>query len=459
MSTTPMQVKEQGSPGWWLTQLDASLKAKRPRLNLLHDYAHGNAPLMDIAANVREAYLAFQKRARTNFGGLVVDSMIDRTKVAAIRTGAEGNALSDSQAWAMWQANELDADSAALHRACFTMGEAFAIVGDIDPETDQPLITVEDPRNIAIARHRTRRRRVQVAMKTFTDEWTGSDHAYLYMAGGPGERALVWRAQRAKRYTKGGWAWVDEEPAVLPFEQVPVVWFPNLLDIDGKRTWGEFEQHLDVLDRINTTILQRVVIGAMQAFRQRAIMGLPLKDQNGDLIDYEGVFAADAAALWQLPPGAEVWESQITELRPLLEAARDDIKDYSAVTRTPLAELSPDSANQSAKGSELVESGLVHKVTERMESLSECWEQVVRLGFLWKGETERARATDMETLWMPPMLPSLAERFDAAAKAEAAGVAREHIMRTIVGMSPQEIARYASLERASDPVKADPTAA
>lgn len=428
------------SPGWWVSQLDSALSTKKARLDLLLSYDEGNAPLMDIAPNVREAYVAFQKRARTNFASLVVDAMIDRIQVAGIRTGASGDEYGDALAWEWWQANEMDADANVLHRAVFVMGEGYAIAGDKDPVTGVPLVTIEDPRHIAIATDPMRRRHVRAALKRFTDQWTGRDHAYLYLRGENGAPASVFHAENS---TRGGWEWLGE-PQTLPFSQAPVVWFPNQLGINGKSVFGEFEKHLDVLDRINSTVLQRLVTGAMQAFRQRILKNLPTEDEDGEPIDYEGMFPADPAALWQVPEGVEVWESQITDLTPMLMAARDDIKDLAAVTRTPLPSLLPDGANQSSANTDLVESGLIFKAMDRMASLSEPWEQLQQLQFLWAGDEQRAARRDMEILWMPPSIPSLAERYDAAAKAAAAGLPDAYIRRNVLGMTPQEMARYAA---------------
>lgn len=439
------------SPDWWLLQLERSMIAKRQNLNRLAAYARGEAPLMDIAPAAREAYLDFQRRARTNFAGLSVDVMLDRIHVAGVRTGAEGDEYGDQLAWEWWQANQLDADSTALHRSVFEMGEAFAIVGDIDPDIDAPLVTVEDPRNIAIARDPLRRRKIRTALKVFTDEWTGRDHGYLYMRGEDGARAEVWRAERSASIGSGGWHWLGG-PQMLPFSQVPVVWFPNLLDIDGKTYWGEFEQHTDVLDRINSTTLQRLVTASMQAFRQRILKNLPDKDEDGNVIDYDGMFAADPAALWRVPADVEVWESQITDITPMLLANRDDVKDFAAVTRTPLPALIQDAANQSSANTDLVKSGHLYKCADRIQSLSESWEEVEQLQFLWAGDTVRASRRDMEILWQPLDIPSMAERFDAASKASAVDVPEAYILSQILGMTPQEIRRYAQQDAADDAV-------
>lgn len=452
---TPVeQDAPQLSPGWWLQKLDAALAAKQPRIATLNAYADGNAPLMDVkvADSVKDAFREFQRRSRTTWADLIVDVMLDKIRVAAIRTGANGDEFGDDQAWAWWQANQLDADSRALHRSVFVTGEAFVIVGAMDKEIDAPLTTIEDPASIAIATDPRRRRVLRAALKRFVDEWTGVDHAYLYLRGQGDVGATVFRGEAT---SDGSWRWVGDGPQTLPFTRVPVVWFPNLLSINGKRWFGEFEKHIDLIDRINSDVMQRMVITAMQAARQRVMHNLPTHDKNNNPIDYDGVFAADPAAIWNVPKDVEVQELAATEPAGLLQTARDDIKDLSAVTRTPLPALIQDAANQTGENARMIEGGQNHKCADRIASLSEGWEEVALLQFLWAGDRERAKARDMEILWNPLEVPSMAERFDAASKAEAAGVDRGYIQREILGMSPQAIKR--ALANVPD-LPADPAA-
>lgn len=457
----PLDPSQVGSPDAWLTRLAASLDKKRDHHERMRAYARGEADLPEIAnPAVRSAFALFQQRCRTNFAGLAVETMLDCMHEAAFRLGADGDALGDRLAWDMWQANGLDADMPALRRDVFVTGEAFAMVGAPDPVTGIPVATVEDPANIAAAHDPLRRRRLRAALKVWVDPWMGTDHAKLTLRGdllGEGAPTTVWTAERTSSQLKGAspeWQWVGD-PKPLPFAHMPIIWYPNLLATDGVTTCGEFEQHIDVLNRINTTVLQRLVIAAMQAFRQRVLEGLPMFEQdiNGNpimdpttgqpkLIDYDQIFAADPAAIWQVPAGVKVTELATTDITPLLTAARDDVRDFAAVTRTPLPALAPDAANQSGANTELVESGLVHKVVDRMTVISESHEDLLRVMFAWKKDN-RAKLPDIETLWLPPQLPTFAERYDAASKAIAAGVPRDWVMLNIVGMSPQELARAA----------------
>lgn len=436
-----------GGAGWWMGQLETRLAAKRNRLDLLRRYSVGDSPLMDAADDeVKEAFGRFQKRARTNFAGLTTEVMLDRMHVAGIRTGADGDQLGDEAAWQDWQANSLDADSGVTHQTMLNLSESFVIVGAVNGDIEAPLVTAEDPRNIAIAVDRTRRRQVRVALNSFKDEWTGREHQYLYQRGEGGKPAIVWHAEKNGE----NWEWLGQ-PRNLPITDCPVVWFPNRLEIDGTTTWGEFEQHTDALDRITTITLQWLVTAAMQAFRQRMLKGLPKTDPDtGEAIDWAGLLAADPAAIWALPVGVEVFESAPTDFSPMLLAGRDSLKDYAAGTRTPIASLLPDAQNVAAGNSDLVESGHLAKVIDRTVVAGECWEQVVRLMFLWRGDTRRANRRDMEVLWAPPQLPGLGERFDAALKARQAGADEEWIQMYLLGMSPQQIRRQ-RLAKATQP--------
>src|SRR5690606_14672608 len=150
---------------------------------------------------------------------------------------------------------------------------------------------------------------------------------------------------------------------------------------------GEFERHLAILDRINYTILSRLEIATLQAFRQRAIKGdLPRKDAQGNLIDYDDIFSADPGALWMVPATADIWESGQVDLGPIRSAVRDDVQDLAAVTRTPLFYLTPEATNGSAEGASLAREGLVFKAADRLAETTAPWARVMQLAFLFEGD-------------------------------------------------------------------------
>ena len=435
----PIDTSQPQSPGWWFLKLMGELAARQSRYSRLDRYYRGNPDLPFAGEAARAAYQRVQAKCRTNFAGLIVEAVRERVMPVGFRTGAEGDELGDAEAWRIWQANGLDAQYPQLMRASLSMSDAYVIVGGVDKGTGAPLITAEDPRQVITAHDPRNRRNVVAALKVFTDDMAGADLAYLYLPG------KVYRATRkaapvyAEQVTAEGWDWYDE--ANVPGGVVPVVRFPNRADLAGN-TLGEFEDVIDILDRINLTLLQRVTIAAMQAFRQRAIKGdMPETDGEGNEIDYDDLFRADPGALWQLPSGVDLWESGTVDLGPLLSSIRHDVQDVAAVTRTPLFYLTPDAANGSAEGASLAREGLVFKTEDRLVERSDPTEQVMSLAFLFAGDTVRAKRADMEVLWAPAERFTLAERYDAAAKAIAAQVPWETVMAEVLQFSPQTIAR------------------
>jgi hypothetical protein len=440
---------EPASPGWWAERLLRKLTERAPHYAMLDRYyrCQNGIPVYATRA-VREAYQRLMEIARTNFAELVVEAPRERMEPVGFRTGAADDELGDREAWRIWQANELDADWALLARCQLAMGDAYAIVGGVDPDTAAPVISIEDPRQVVTESDPVRRRKTIAALKAYRDDVAGADVLYLYLPG------RVYRAARAAPDAVAissveGFEWEDPAGAPLPEAVVPVVRFANNPDLLTGASFGEFEPHLSVLDRINFGVLQRLEIATMQAFRQRGIKGVPDVDYDGEPIDYGDVFAADPGALWILPETAEIWESGQVDLGPIRQAVRDDVMDLAAVTRTPLFYLTPDAADGSAEGAALAREGLVFKTRQRLAQAGESLEQVMSLCFLFAGDDQRAARRDLEVLWADPERRSLAEKADAAGKLLAAGVPWPQVMTDVMQYSPQAVARMQA-QRASE---------
>lgn len=434
--------------GWQLKRLAKALHAQALRAEALDTYYRNEAaiPTMSIGA-VRQAYKRLMAMSKLNFAELIVEAPRERMNPVGFRTGSDGDNSTDQDAWRIWQANHLDADSALVHRAQLSMADSYVIVGGIDPETGAPVITPEDPRQVITQQDPRRRRKSIAALKLFRDEEFGYDRAFLYLPG-----YVIQAARKADTANeevgfdidKDGWEWVGE-PQPLPHQTVPVVRFANRADMFGRST-GEFERHTSMLDRINYQILARLEIATLQAFKQRAVKGVPDRDENGVEIDYDNIFKSGPDALWIMPAAAEMWESGEVNLDGIRLGTKDDVQNLAAVTRTPLFYLNPDMSNGSAEGASLAREGLVFKTEDLIASTGESWEQVMSLAILFAGGTP---PPDMQVLWAPAERFSLAERYDAASKASGAGVPWREVMSSVLQFSPQEIDRMEA-ERASD---------
>lgn len=455
----PIDTKVVRSPGWWMQRLFNMLadRRRRNRLQQLYDYHRGRAPLPQGAENAREAFQAFQAKARSNFAELIVSVMSERMTVTGFRTAVDDDVSGDAEVGALWMRAGMDVTSADVHDLMLALSEAFVVVGPVDPDLGAPLVTCEDPRYMVAEVDPANPRRMLAALKVLRNDIDGQDRAYLYL---PGE---VWVAVRRTRssdvlppvgpaivsedphlppiitFNPQGWEWDRERSGKLPHGRMPVVRFTN------KYLMGEYETHLDLLDRINHMILQRMVIATMQAFRQRAVKGLPYvypedHPQAGEEINWDKVFTADPAALWQLPPDADMWESAVNDLTPILSAVKNDLEHLASVTRTPMHMLTPAGDNQSAEGASLAREGLVFKVRDRIARTSHPWQQVMSLVLLNAGQPERADLSKLQTIWAPPERLSLTERAQAVSQMKELLPTRTMLI-TVMGMSPAEADR------------------
>lgn len=422
------------SPDWTLARLAGKLAAKKDGFDKLERYLRGNPPVT-MTSKTSSAFQDFLRRCRLNFAELVTQAITDRLEPVAFRMGADGGAQADSDAWRHWQANRMDGAVKPFHETVVALGEAYSMVHGVDPLTGSPGITLEDPRNVITEADPARPWRVDRALKLYSTDT--EDVALVFPR--PGE---VYYYHRPHRNGAMMDARVSDfqlyDARYVPLSRIPVVKYVNKRDLQGQ-TFGEFEGVLDHLDRINDMILQRMVIATYQAFKQRAVMGLPVKGPDGSPIDYRGVFESGPDALWQLPATAQMWESGQVDMTGILMAADADVKTLSAVTRTPLYMLSADAASGSAEGASLQREGLTFNVKDHHTLLGESHEQTMSLVFEVAGDIARAAAPDMELVWAPVSSLSLSEKYDAGSKASAAGVPWEYVMSDVLQFTPQQI--------------------
>lgn len=447
-----IDVSERGSPGWWLQRLYDKLSARRGRVIFVRSYLSGNCPLPEGAQNCREAYREFQKKSRTNYATLVDESITERMVPTGFRTGAQGDDLGDTVARRIWNANNLDVYARDVHDDMIGVGDGYTMVGPPDTAGGMPVITAEDPECVITEQHPLRPSRSLAGLKLIADDVAQRGYAYLHLPG------LVWVASGpipegtdgAFDFSPSAWQWEPDLSTDLVHEFGDVFAdVVSLVRFRNRKGVGEIEPHVDVLDRINYVTLQRLVIMAMQAYKQRATKGdLPEIDEEGNPIDYSEVFRPGPGALWQLPDGVDLWESGVTDLSPVLAATKDDVRHLAAVTRTPVTTMLPDGANQTAEGAAMAREGLIFKVGDRIRRATHGWNQTMSLAFLYAGDVERAQILDLETLWAPPERLTLSERADAASKAKDDYPWRSR-MTQIWGESPEAVARMEA-ERTAD---------
>ena len=447
----PIDVSVKGSPGWWLNRLTRRMldKGRQDRIKLLTDWHGGDPPMLPGHEAAKPAFHAFLNESRSNFAELIVEAAQERMTPSGIRTAAGTDETGDATAWSMWTDAGLLLTSFDVHDKMLATGRGYALVGDVDADTGVPLVTAEDPRQCITEQDPARPQRTMAAAKLYRDELAGEDVAYLYLPGTvfratspftgsdavlPLQRRIGWSPQAFDWDTARGGQDGDPLPDRLR-GAVPMVKFTN------RHGTGEFETHLPLLARINRQILHRMSIVALQAFKQRAIKGVPVKDAKGNDIDYADIFESGPDALWILPASAELWESGSVDISAVLGAAREDVKHLAAVSRTPIHMLDPSGENQSAEGAALSREGLVFRVEDRIARADAGWTRVLDLMFRWLDDERAGKPARL--MWRPAERDSLAERASAASQL-ALVAPQEWIWSSVLQAAPDEITRMQS---------------
>lgn len=426
-----------GSDEWWFTRLGKALADDEKRLHEISLWAKGDPPLpADLPDLAKPHYRQLLKIARVHLAELPVTSLARRLNVRSFHTGAPGDEDGDVVAEAMWAR----CDFPQLKRWAITYGRAFTRTELVGSEV---FITAESPRQTIAEADPMRAGQALAALKVYRDAAADRDVAVLDM---PGRQRVAYRPGKSRILPGQGrrWSlnleqWDLQEATSTGLTRCAVVEF------DMEDGIGRFERHLPTLRRINHGIVQRMVLIALQAFRQRALKGAPKTDpESGEEIDYDKIFSADPGSIWQLPAAVELWESGTLDFSPVLNAVKDDLKMFAVGTGTPMHIVEPDAANGSAEGAALLREGLIFDAEDVIERWKPRVAQTLAGAFALAGDKQRADVTQVQSLWQPPARESLTARANAAVQLKAAGVPWRARMEMALQASPSQIREWSN---------------
>ncbi len=415
-------------------------RTRRLRMDWLWRYFIGRPPLPHLNAEYEEAFHHVLRKANAVYAPMCVDALLDRMTLTGVRTSAADGPEGDAMAQSIMQVSGFAAAMKDALTYMFVMSEAYMMVVPAMPDAiDQtPLITAEDPRLTIGEPDPMNPNRLRAALKLGYDDVRQRVVAYIY----PGDGMRYQASQSGTGWigitvSSSGFVW-DCPPVAMPqleaFGGVPVVRLQNAHQM------GEYEKHLDLLDRINETILDRLAITKYQSFRQRGLIGDIEGDEDDEdspveQIDWNNIFSASPGSLWRLPAGSQFWESAQADLTPIMNAIKADVMEFAAVTRTPLHLVTPDVATQSAEGASLMREGIVFKVRDRRDRVNPALVQLWQMAFALAGEPK----TSVQMLWGPIETYSLAEKGQLLQQSRGI-LSRERQLVDILEMTPAEAA-------------------
>ncbi|MEU9310872.1 phage portal protein [Streptomyces sp. NPDC048256] len=436
----PSQKPEVGSAEWWLSRLWDELKERRKYAEVMRLYYSGDHPLPMIQEKARPAFQRLLKQSRSNYTGLVVDATAERIQVDGFRLGDED--MGDEEAWRIWQASAMDADSDLLITEAVKVGRSFALVAPNPDDASTPIITAEDATQAIVAYEPGSRRRRAAGLKTWLDDWTGQLMATVYLPDG----LYKFQAPNPKKGVTTEPRWVMRQPegeswpAPNLLGEVPLVEIQNRPDLLGE-AHSEIEDVLDVQDRINKTLIDRMMAQEFSAFRQRWMTGYEVPtDDSGQPVE---PFKAAVDRLWVIEDeNVNIGEFSATDLGPYLDSIEADVQHMAARTRTPAQYLLGKLSNVNGETLKATESGLVAKVRQRCRPLGEGLEEVVRLYL--KAASDGRDLSSIEVIWHNPEFRTEGELVDALVKMSTLGVPHEALWERW-GASQTEIAQWREL--------------
>jgi hypothetical protein len=417
------------------TLMEDALEARLPEVETYEAYYRGEQKLDLATSKYRETFGRLLEASSDNWCQLVVDASVERLKVQGFRFGPRDQPA-DTEAWDIWQANYLDADSALAHAEASKTGWAYLLVlPGADPDT--PRITVEHPAQCITYSDPSDRRARLAGFKRWP-RGDGSTAAALYTT-----EAFYLLSRRSN---SGSRDWTTEATLPNPIGVVPMVPMLNMPTLLGGGI-SDLEVILSKQDAINKLLADMLVNSEFVAYPQRWASGLeiPTDPSTGRPLDREA-FLSSVSRLWVAEdPSVKFGELSGSDGLGYVRQMEALVQHIAAQTRTPPHYLLGQSgAFPSGESLKATETGLVAKVRRKQVSYGEAWEEALRLSFAYRGDVGRAQAVDVETIWADPEARSEGELVDALLKMRQLGVPITELWRRW-GASPQEVARWAQL--------------
>ncbi|MFF1633964.1 phage portal protein [Leifsonia sp. NPDC058248] len=417
-----------------LERMIKELEARQADLHRLTEYHAGKHRLAFSSDKFRAAFGGLFSAFADNFIPLVVNAVEERLNIQGFRMGTDPTA--DKDAWAIWQANDLDAASQLAHKQALIKGDGYVIVwADGD---GKPKVSVETPNQCIIAYDPGDRTVRLAGLKAWLD--SEGKHATLMFA----DAVYRFKASPANEET-----WVPDQkndatwPMPNPLGEVSMVQLVNDPSLDSNFGVSEFINVIPLQDAINKTVADMIVASEYIAFPQRYVTGLELEedDQGNTKAPFQIavdklLVAEDAQANFGTLPAGDTM-NHIKQIEML-------VQHVSTQTRTPPHYFNVGGNLPSGDAIKAAETGLVAKARRKMRYFGEAWEEVIRLCFKVVGDP-RADVTDGETIWGNPEYRSESELADALVKRAAIGVPRQQLWED-AGYTQTQISRFHAME-------------
>lgn len=406
--------------------------AARPGLLLLDRWRRNEPPLPEgYSQQWQEAWSQFLRTSKAGFAALTLAPVTDRLVPLGWRTAVDSDADGDAEADRIAHQTNLQViagdviEDMLWARVGYFMVDADQGHGEEKP---RPVITRQSPLTTYVENDPDTGRPIG-AVRVRTSVWGTAPEIWLYRPG----MARVARAGHDGRF-------VFEDPIVYPIPG----WWP-FVECRNRGDRGEYELHLDTLARINDALFNQTVTTKMQGLGRQRALKRPAPKADGDDIEIEiedDDLRPGPGAMWDLPPGVEIWEAANPELTPLAGQVKAAIEQLAILTQTPLHYISPDAANGSAAGASTMREAAVFRVEDRARRADRALAEVLAKAFQIEGDTERSDPAKIQTIWVPAERLSITDKASAFSQAVGSGYPFDQALVDIFQVRPGDVTRY-----------------
>jgi hypothetical protein len=390
-----------------VTKLNMQLDSLGRDDERLGKYYEGSQVLEHIGLAVPPELRKFE--TVINWSRVAVDSVEQRLRVKDFIL--PGKNVSSGKLRENWDANNLDSESALLHKDTLIYGRGFVCVGSNPDDKAHPLITVESPREVtAVVDPRTRR--ISSALRVYggTKEDPSPKYATLYEAN-----STVWLEKQ-----QGSWVETDRDNHNLG--RVPIVMFLNRRRTGDWLGVSEMKDVIPLVDSAARAITNLQIALETHAVPQKWVLGM----SKGDFVDPEG----NPIPAWQSYYSA-IWANQNKDAK-IGQFTASDLKNFhdtinhygqmvSSVTGLPTRYLGQTSVNPAAEGAiRADESRLVLNAEGKASNWGDGWAWVQGIAERFSTGTWPL-SNQIKTEWYDAGTPTFAQKADALTKLYANG--------------------------------------
>jgi hypothetical protein len=467
MADQPQPQLRSGSPLWWLVTLENRLMQRQTAMKTLDKWYRGEHPLPFLTqahnAKMSNEFGKLLDESKSNFMRLVVDATEERLAVEGFRLSAETDPLSDRDSWAIWQANQMDAQSSTAVLEALVKGVAYLSVWSDQDRDGHADIAVEDPLQTIVAyQPGSNYRRRAAALKVWLDDVRGTRRADVYMPSGvfkfeaPAEE---FQSREPTTDDKIRIPWnplpMDENFARNPTGVVPIIPLRNRgrLLVEGE---SEISDVTAIQSQINGFIFLQALAGYFGAHRQRWAVGLKIMvDDAGRPVE---PFDTAIDRLWQTEnPEAKFGEFTQTDLDGYIKSIEQKVLHIATTSRTPRHYLFQEGQSPSGDAIQSAESGLVKKVERKQTAFGEGLEEAIRLARRFEGLGDAP--PDSEIVWRDARTVNSAVTTDAVVKQHQEGLIDHATALAELGYSQTQIRQIMALKESNPEMFAEPAPA